>query len=128
MLRSILIITAVTLLLSTRLPADDPLPKDDLETQRILAKYKQNIEAGLQWLAKNQARDGHWEVAPGGSHPIPMTALAGHHRRAVGSAWQVSFGNIGGIIAVYSFLKKDGPKFIPGYSICISFTILSIIA
>lgn len=54
--------------------------------------------------------------------------LGGHHRRAVGSAWQVSFGNIGGIIAVYSFLKKDGPKFIPGYSICISFTILSIIA
>ncbi|KAI5457067.1 major facilitator superfamily domain-containing protein [Mariannaea sp. PMI_226] len=54
--------------------------------------------------------------------------LGGHHRRAVGSAWQVGFGNIGGIIAVYAFLKKDSPKFIPGYSICISFTILSIIA
>ncbi|KAF2166794.1 hypothetical protein M409DRAFT_22848 [Zasmidium cellare ATCC 36951] len=54
--------------------------------------------------------------------------LGGHHRRAVGSAWQVGFGNIGGIIAVYAFLKKDGPKYIPGYSICIAFTILSIIA
>jgi len=85
MLRTILSIGCLTLLLATRLPADDPLPKDDLETQRILAKYKQNIELGLQWLAKNQARDGHWEVAPGGSHPIPMTALAGMALLAEGS-------------------------------------------
>ncbi|KAM0074168.1 High-affinity nicotinic acid transporter [Fusarium odoratissimum] len=54
--------------------------------------------------------------------------LGGHRRRSIGSAWQVGFGNIGGIIAVYSFLAKDAPKFIPGYSICIAFTILSIIA
>ncbi|KAF2722420.1 MFS general substrate transporter [Polychaeton citri CBS 116435] len=54
--------------------------------------------------------------------------LGGHHRRAVGSAWQVGFGNIGGIIAVFAFLKKDAPKFIPGYSISIAFTIVSIIA
>lgn len=54
--------------------------------------------------------------------------LGGHHRRSVGSAWQVGFGNIGGIIAVFAFLKKDAPKYIPGYSICIAFTILSILA
>jgi MFS family permease len=51
--------------------------------------------------------------------------LGGHHRRAVGSAWQVGFGNIGGIIAVYSFLKKDAPKYTPGYSISIAFVCLS---
>ncbi|KAH7350211.1 pantothenate transporter liz1 [Plectosphaerella cucumerina] len=54
--------------------------------------------------------------------------LGGHHRRAVGSAWQVGFGNIGGIIAVYAFLAKDAPRFVPGYSICIAFVILSILA
>ncbi|KAK4496342.1 hypothetical protein PRZ48_012322 [Zasmidium cellare] len=54
--------------------------------------------------------------------------LGGHHRRAVGSAWQVGFGNIGGIIAVFVFLKKDAPKYITGYSVCIAFTIVSIIA
>jgi hypothetical protein len=54
--------------------------------------------------------------------------LGGHHRRSVGSAWQVGFGNIGGIIAVFAFLSKDSPKFITGYSICIAFTCLSIIA
>lgn len=111
--------------------------------------------------------------------------LGGHHRRSVGSAWQVGFGNIGtshnfpcvrnkklmlysthtgGIIAVFAFLAKDvslphktpwqdknqatqassscdkpshtlltfqpsqKPKYIPGFSICIAFTILSIIA
>jgi hypothetical protein len=51
--------------------------------------------------------------------------LGGHHRRAIGSAWQVGFGNIGGIIAVYAFLDKDAPKYIPGYSICIAFVTLS---
>lgn len=51
--------------------------------------------------------------------------LGGHHRRAVGSAWQVGFGNIGGIIATYSFLKKDAPKYTPGYSISIAFVCLS---
>jgi hypothetical protein len=51
--------------------------------------------------------------------------LGGHHRRAIGSAWQIGFGNIGGIIAVFSFLKKDGPRYIPGYSISIAFVCLS---
>ena len=54
--------------------------------------------------------------------------LGGHHRRSVGSAWQVGFGNIGGIIASFAFQKDDAPEFIPGYSISIAFTILSIIA
>jgi MFS family permease len=54
--------------------------------------------------------------------------LGGHHRRAVGSAWQVGFGNIGGIIAVFAFLKQDAPKYVNGYSICLAFTSLSILA
>ena len=54
--------------------------------------------------------------------------LGGHHRRSVGTAWQVGFGNIGGIIAVYAFLSKDAPKYITGYSICLSFCCLSILA
>jgi predicted MFS family arabinose efflux permease len=51
--------------------------------------------------------------------------LGGHHRRAIGSAWQVGFGNIGGVIAVFAFLKKDAPKYTPGYSISIGFVCLS---
>ncbi|WPH01891.1 Hypothetical protein R9X50_00474500 [Acrodontium crateriforme] len=54
--------------------------------------------------------------------------LGGHHRRSVGSAWQVGFGNIGGIIAVFAFQKHDAPRYRTGYSICIAFTILSILA
>lgn len=54
--------------------------------------------------------------------------LGGHHRRSVGTAWQIGFGNIGGIIAVFSFLAKDSPRYILGYAICIAFTCLSIIA
>ncbi|KAB8078067.1 putative MFS transporter [Aspergillus leporis] len=51
--------------------------------------------------------------------------LAGHRRRSVGTAWQIGFGNIGGIIATYSFLKKDAPEYRPGYAISISFLCFS---
>ena len=51
--------------------------------------------------------------------------LGGHHRRAVGTAWQIGFGNIGGIIATYAFQMKDAPLYKPGYSICIAFACLS---
>lgn len=50
--------------------------------------------------------------------------LGGHHRRAVGTAWQVGFGNIGGIIATYAFLSTDAPFYKTGYSICLAFLCL----
>jgi hypothetical protein len=34
----------------------------------------------------------------------------------------------GGIIAVFIFLKKDAPKYTTGYSICLAFALLSLIA
>lgn len=53
------------------------------------------------------------------------TNLSGHHRRSVGTAWQVGFGNIGGIIATYSFLDVDKPFYTRGYSIGLAFACLS---
>ncbi|KAJ5263564.1 hypothetical protein N7478_011169 [Penicillium angulare] len=54
--------------------------------------------------------------------------LGGHHRRSIGTAWQVGFGNIGGIIATFSFMTQDAPFYTKGYSICIGFCCLSIIS
>lgn len=54
--------------------------------------------------------------------------LGGHHRRAVGTAWQIGFGNIGGIIATYAFLMKDAPEYKPGYGISIGFACLSLVS
>ena len=51
--------------------------------------------------------------------------LGGHHRRAVGTAWQVGFGNIGGIIATYAFIQTDAPYYKKGHSICLAFLCLS---
>lgn len=44
----------------------------------------------------------------------------GHVRKAVGTAWQVGFGNIGGIIATFIFLAKDSPEYVPGLSTSIA--------
>lgn len=51
--------------------------------------------------------------------------LGGHHRRSVGTAWQVGFGNIGGIIATYAFLEEDAPQYKKGYTICLAWLCLS---
>lgn len=53
--------------------------------------------------------------------------FAGHHRRAVGTGWQVGFGNIGGIIATFSFLAKDAPNYTKGLSIGLAFTVMAMI-
>jgi len=54
--------------------------------------------------------------------------LLGHHRRSIGIGWQIGFGNIGGVIATYSFLKDDAPLFKKGYIICISFLCLGVLS
>jgi squalene cyclase len=43
---------------------------------QVPARYKPVITKGLDWLARTQHRDGHWE-GTGGQQPIAMTALAG---------------------------------------------------
>jgi hypothetical protein len=47
-----------------------------VRSEEIPAKYRPVVEKGLDWLAKNQSRDGHWE-ANGGQYPTTMTALGG---------------------------------------------------
>jgi hypothetical protein len=39
-------------------------------------QVRKAIDKGLEWVAKNQFRDGHWE-AQGGQYPTTMTALGG---------------------------------------------------
>lgn len=52
--------------------------------------------------------------------------LGGHHRRAIGGAWQIGIGQVGGIVSVYTFLSKDAPNYTPGYSICLAFDVFTI--
>ncbi|KAH0551630.1 hypothetical protein GP486_007151 [Trichoglossum hirsutum] len=51
--------------------------------------------------------------------------LGGHHRRAIGTAWQLGVGNMGGFVSTYAFLARDAPAFRPGYAISIAFACLS---
>lgn len=85
--------------------------------------------------ASSHVKYGALFLAAGGAYssmPILVgwfnTNLAGHTRRAVGSAWQVGFGNIGGIIASYAFPAADSPKFKKGYGLCLGFVLLSVCA
>lgn len=50
--------------------------------------------------------------------------LRGHIERNIGSAWTISFGNTGGIIATFAFQKKDSPRYHTGYSICMVMSVV----
>src|ERR1700733_4191612 len=39
-------------------------------------KYRDTVKKGLEYLVKNQHKDGHWE-GDEGKHPVAMTALCG---------------------------------------------------
>src|SRR5581483_10252208 len=42
----------------------------------LSAEYTSAVNKGLEWVAKQQNRDGHWE-ANGGQYPSAMTGLSG---------------------------------------------------
>ena len=46
-----------------------------LRAEELAPEYQAAIKKGLEWVAKQQHRDGHWE-ANGGQYPTSMTALA----------------------------------------------------
>ncbi len=60
---------ALALVLSGR-----PTPRAGAE--EVAPQYQGAVAKGLAWLAKNQHRDGHWDVS-GGRYGTAMTALAG---------------------------------------------------
>jgi hypothetical protein len=47
-----------------------------LRADELPKEYKAAVAKGLEWVAKEQHRDGHWE-AGGGNYPVTMTALGG---------------------------------------------------
>src|SRR5438552_4909701 len=49
---------------------------NQLRAEELAPEYRSAIQKGLEWVAKQQHRDGHWE-ANGGQYPSAMTALAG---------------------------------------------------
>jgi len=59
-------------------------PAQEQEPRKGFEKYKSHIDRGLNWLAKQQYRDGHFE-ASGGNYQTAMTALAGLALLAEGS-------------------------------------------
>lgn len=57
-----------------------------------------------------------------------QTNLAGHKRRSIGSAFQIGFGNVGGIVATFLFLAKDAPYYRSGYAVTLGFVGLAALA
>jgi hypothetical protein len=84
----------------------------------------------------------HFSVEYLGIHLIAMGALGsgaciicwvlmnqhGHVQRSIGSGFLIGFGNLGGIVATFTFLKKDAPNYTSGYWILMGMSILGTVA
>src|SRR5438309_606196 len=46
------------------------------QADAVPEKYRETVHEGLEYLVKNQFKDGHWE-GDGGKHPVAMTGLVG---------------------------------------------------
>ncbi|KAF5611937.1 high-affinity nicotinic acid transporter [Fusarium subglutinans] len=53
--------------------------------------------------------------------------IGGSLKRGVGIAMNVSCGNLGGIIASYLFLKKDAPRYFPGFGTLLGCQVMALI-
>ena len=54
--------------------------------------------------------------------------LKGHMERSVGTAYFISFGNTGGIVATFCFLARDAPSYHMGYSVCMGVVCVGVLA
>lgn len=65
------------------------------------------------------------------AQPVTLAWLAnqmgGHYKRSIGSAVQIGFGNLGGIVASNIFLKKEEPHYPVGFGTALGFLGLTIV-
>jgi hypothetical protein len=82
----------------------------------ILLLNQKHLSAGVKYFAL-------FLIVPGGYITQPITLvwmanlMSGHYKRSVSSAFQVGFGNIGGIVASNVFLTSESPKYPTGYGV-----------
>jgi hypothetical protein len=73
MKKSVLLLLAIVVLAWAAWLMNGPSP---VQADDVPEKYQGTIQKGLEYLAKKQSKDGHWE-GDGGAHPVAMTGLVG---------------------------------------------------
>ncbi|KAH3941282.1 hypothetical protein HBI56_208840 [Parastagonospora nodorum] len=84
----------------------------------IMLLAQNNLSIGVKYFALFLIIPGQFVT-----QPIVLVWLSnlmsGHYKRSVSSAVQVSFGNLGGIIASNIFIGPEAPKYPTGYGTCL---------
>lgn len=88
---------------------------------------QQYITVGVRYFALFLVVGGGYTT-----QPITLAWLAntqsGHYKRAVASACQIGFGNIGGIVASTVFREAEAPRYVMGYSVSLGMMWLCAVA
>lgn len=91
----------------------------------ILLNLK-DVSVGVRYMAA-------FFITMGGFIAQPVTLawlsnqMGGHYKRSIGSAIQIGFGNLGGIVASNIFLKKEEPYYPVGFGTALGFLGLTMI-
>src|ERR1700733_4006556 len=89
---------------------------DEARADTVSEKYRETVKKGLDYLARQQCKDGHWE-GDGGKHPVAMTGLAGiallmepkeGYRRLVGAPHAANVRKAADWLMEQSRAERDG--------------------
>ena len=84
----------------------------------VLLLCQRHIVVGVRYFAL-------FLIVSGGyiSQPVILAWLSntvsGHYKRAISSAVQIGFGNLGGIVASNVFFDREAPLYRSGYGVCL---------
>ncbi|WVW80701.1 hypothetical protein I302_102687 [Kwoniella bestiolae CBS 10118] len=95
----------------------------------IMAPLAPRIKANIGpcYFAICLACLGFYPINPGGN-AWTANNLAGPAKRAMGMAYMICIGNIGGLIGSYIYIEKEAPSYPTGYGCSIAFPLAGIIA
>lgn len=81
----------------------------------------------LKYSGSSQLPPRMYPILPG-VYAWNIANLAGPSKRAIGIAWLVCVGNIGGLIGSYIYIEKEAPKYPTGFGTSFAFASAGILA
>lgn len=93
----------------------------------IILLCQQHVAVGVRYFAL-------FLIVSGGyiSQPVILAwmsnTVSGHYKRAISSAVQIGFGNLGGIVASNVFFDREAPLYRTGYGVCLGMLCLCAVA
>lgn len=95
----------------------------------VLFVYAANIRANvaLCYTFVNISTIASYPIVPGGN-TWTLNNLAGQEKRAMGIAFMITMGNLGGIVGSFIFRDDEKPRYPTGWGACLGFVVAGVVS